>query len=77
MVERVVFPNPRGRSGTPRQIRLDVRASFSDQPRNRGFRERNGVSMDATSAAVVPSAQRDAIDVVIAGTRPGYRPPLA
>jgi hypothetical protein len=71
VVERVVFPNPRGRNGIPRRIRLDVRTSFSDQPRNRGFRERNGMSMDTTSAAVVPLAQRDAIDMIIAGIRPG------
>jgi hypothetical protein len=29
------------------------------------------MSMDATSAPAVPFAQRDAIDMIIAGTRPG------
>jgi len=71
VVERVVFPNLTGRNGIPRRIRLDVPPSFADQPRNRGFRERNGMSMDTTSAAVVPFAQRDAIDMIIAGIHPG------
>ena len=71
MVERVVFLCWRPRSGIPRRIQLDVPRFFPAPHRIRCFRERNGVSMDTTSAAAVPFAQRDAIDMIIAGTRPG------